>query len=116
MVPKLLVSKTQVSKKIQQYLFNRNRTHYLKWVLDDEWSIRYILRFDTRPEHNSTWVLKSHFQKIYITLTKAEAIEYIRTYCNKIEPLEYFSINEFGKGYRRTIIDPINGVLTFIET
>lgn len=110
-----MASKTQVRKAVQKYVFQRNRTHYLKWALTAEWSIRFIFTYDTRPEYTMTWVLKSHFKKIYIVLTKNEALEYIQKYSKAVEPLEYSSLNEFGKGYRRTVIDPICGTSSFIE-
>lgn len=108
------MSISKVRKSISRYLYNRNRTHYLKWTIDAEWSIRYFFVYDTRTEHNKTYVLKSHFKKIYITLTKNEALQYIQKYC-KYEPKEYFSLTEFGKGYRRLVIDPRIGADLFIE-
>jgi len=108
------MSITKVRKSINKYFYGRNRTHYLKWVIDSEWSVRYFFTYDTRPEHNGTYVLKSHYKKIYITLTRREALEYIYKYC-KHEPKEYFSLTEFGKGYRRLIVDPYIGSDLFIE-
>jgi len=61
------------------------------------------------------WVLKSHYEKAYIVISKNEAIEYIQKYSKSVNPIEYFSLNEFGKGYRRLIIDPKNGIDCFIE-
>ena len=108
-------SKTQVRKVIQKYIYQRNRTHYLKWVLDDDWSIRYFFTYDTRTQYVRQWVLKSHYEKIYIILTKNEALEYIQAKARQYEPQEYFSLSEFGKGYRRIVVDQKKGVDCFIE-
>lgn len=109
-----MLSKTQVRKHIKKYFYNRNRTHYLKWTIDAEWSVRFIFTYDAKPEHNGTYVLKSHFKKIYITLTRGEALDYIHKYCDA-SPKEYFSLAEFGRGYRRFIVDPATGADCFIE-
>ena len=108
------MSITKVRKSINRYFYARNRVHYLKWVINSEWSVRYFFTYDAQPEHNRTFVLKSHYKKIYVTLTKKEALEYIEKYC-KYEPKEYFSLMEFKKGYRRLIVDPIIGADLFIE-
>ena len=44
-----------------------------------------------------------------------QAVDYIQKYAKYVKPIEYFSLNEFGKGYRRLIVDPKCGVDTFIE-
>lgn len=108
-------SKTQVRKQIQRYVYSRNRTHYLKWPLCAEWSIRFIFTYDTRPEYVMTWVLKSHYKKVYIVLTKNEAMDYIQKYAKNLEPREYYSLTEFGMGYRRVVIDPKTGADCYIE-
>lgn len=110
-----MYSKTQVRKQIQKYIHHRNRTHYLKWGLCAEWSIRFIFTYDAIPEYNMKWVLKSHYKKIYIILTKNEAMDYIQKYCKNLEPKEYISLTEFGRGYRRTVIDPHHGTDTYIQ-
>jgi len=110
-----LNSKNSIKKSIQKYIYHRNRTHYIKWALTAEWSIRFFFVFDTRNQYSKKWVLKSHYLKEYIILNKDEAIEYIQKYAKDLKPVEYFSLNEFGKGYRRLVIDPKRGVDTFIE-
>ncbi len=108
-------SRNSIKKAIQKYIYNRNRTHYLKWALNAEWSIRFFFVFDTRKLYVEEWVLKSHYLKEYIILSKSDAIDYIQKYSKNVNPIEYFSLNEFGKGYRRLVIDPKSGVDTFIE-
>ena len=110
-----MYSKTKIRKSIQKYIYERNRTHYLKWGLCAEWSIRFVFTYDARPQYNMKWILKSHFKKIYIILTKNEAMDYIQVYAKSLEPREYISMTEFGKGYRRMILDPISGVDCYME-
>jgi hypothetical protein len=109
-------SKKKVKSKIQKYIYGRNRNHYLKWKLDyaNDWSIRFFFNFDTRPQYNMTWVLKSHKEKHYIVLTKNEAIEYIQKYANRLEPEEIFALNEFGSGYRKLNVQP-KGTSTYLD-
>ena len=104
-----------VRTDIGKYIYNRNRTHYLKWTINSEWSIRYYFTYDARNQYNGQWVLKSHYTKDYIIVTKDEAMDYIQYYCYNTYPKEYFSLQEFGKGYRRTVIDPKIGTDCFIE-
>jgi len=110
------LSKTKVKHKISKYLYCRNRLHYLKWKLDNknDWSIRFFFTFDTRPEYNMTWVLKSHKEKHYIILTKSEALDYLRKFAIRLEPEEIFALNEFGSGYRKLIVHP-KGTSTYLE-
>ena len=110
-----MLSKTSIRKVLQKYVYGRNRTHYLKWVLCEEWSIRFFFAYDTRNQYRMKWVLKSHFEKVYIVLSKGEAIEYIQKFAKNIEPVEYFSLNEFKKGYRRLVVCPKSGVDTYME-
>ncbi len=116
-VPKQLhLTRKPIHKQINKYIYGRNRTHYLKWELKNHWSVRYFFTFDARPEYNGQWVLKNHKSKRYIVLIKHEALDYIQGFCHQIEPKEYFSVTEFGKGYRRLTIDPKRGSSCFIET
>lgn len=108
-------SKNSIKKSIRKYIYNRNRTHYIKWALTAEWSIRFFFVFDTKSQYNMKWVLKSHYLKEYIVISEKEAVDYIQKYAKYVKPIEYFSLNEFGKGYRRLIVDPKCGVDTFIE-
>ncbi len=110
-----MISRTQVRKTIQKYIYRRNRTHYMKWPLTGEWSIRYYFTYDAKSEYTGKWVLKSHHKKIYIVLTKTEALEYIQAKAQRKEPQEFFSLTEFGKGYRRTVVDPDSGTDCYIE-
>ena len=110
-----MISKTNLRKVLQKYIYHRNRTHYLKWVLCKEWSVRFFFTYDTRSEYRMKWVLKSHFLKEYIVLSKNEAIDYIQKYAKDVEPVEYFSLNEFKKGYRRLVVCPVSGVDVYID-
>jgi len=109
-------SKKNVKRVIQKYIYNRNRNHYLKWKLDNanDWSIRFFFNFDSRPQYNMEWVLKSHKEKHYIILTKAEAIEYIYEFAKRLEPEEIFALTEFGSGYRKLSVHP-KGTSTYLD-
>jgi len=101
---------------IQQFVFKRNRVHYLKWELECHWSIRFFFTFDNRPEYNMKWVLKNHKTKEYIVITRPKAVDFIKSLAKDIQPKEYFSLREFGKGYRRLVVDQDRGCSCFIET
>ncbi len=102
-----------VRNVLQKYIYKRNRTHYLKWVIDDEWSIRYFFIFETRSEYNHQWVLKSHYTKDYIIMDNLTAMDYIQHLVKDKNPIEYFSLQEFKKGYRRLVVG--DGVECFLE-
>lgn len=92
-----------------------NRSHYLKWVIDKEWSVRYYFQYDKDYYYMRKFVLKSHYTKDYIVLTKSEALDYIQYMCDEIRPQEYFSLNEIDVGYRRLMVDPTKGTNCFLE-
>jgi hypothetical protein len=111
-----MVANKEVKKIIQKYIYGRNRTHYLKWKLDNanDWSIRFFFNFDSRTQYNKQWVLKSHKEKHYIIITRKEAVDYIRKYSKVLQPEEIFALNEFGCGYRKLSVHP-KGTSTFLE-
>lgn len=113
----MIISKKKIKAKINKFIYNRNRNHYLKWKLDNinDWSIRFFFNFDTRPQYNGKWVLKSHKEKHYIILTKTEAISYIQKFSKSLEPEEIFAVFEFGFGYRKLNIHPNKGTSTYLD-
>lgn len=98
------ISKTKLRKYIYRYISTHNRTHYLKWAIDDSWYIRFF--FPTTLKHNlrSKWFLKNHFTKEHFELTTAEALDYINHRALTVEPLEIFSTMTLT-GFRRCIIN-----------
>jgi len=109
--------RSSVRDEIKKYAHTRymNRSHYLKWPITKEWSIRYFFNFDRNNKLNKKFVLKSHYTKDYIELTRPEALDYIQELCPSTTPQEYFSLNEVGAGYRRLIMDPKTGAKCFME-
>ena len=97
-------SKTKTRKRINRFINFRNRTHYLKWNLDGEWSVRRYFTFDNKKECEGKWYLKSHQRKIYIELSSAEAIDFIRHKAKVKDPVEVYGIREGSKKYRRMVL------------
>lgn len=98
---------------IDKYVFRANRTHYLKWPINDSWSVRYIFMFATQPDYEHKWILKNHDTKEYYILEKHEALTYINERAIRTEPYEYFSVIENNR-YRRSIIDHLSSQSQFI--
>ena len=82
---------------------SKNRSHYLKWKINDEWSVRYFFVFDKKPQFQKKFVLKSHYTKDYIEIPRTVATDYILILAEEKEPEELFSVNT-RIGYRRLII------------
>lgn len=97
-----MISKSKLRKQINKHIKFKNRTHYLKWPLDGEWSIRYYFTFDNKKGYEKGWYLKSHQRKIYIPLSISEALDYIRYKAKVKDPIEIWGIRE-GNKYRRMI-------------
>jgi hypothetical protein len=103
-----------VHKAIQKAINCKHRTHYLKWTINAEFSIRYFFVYDDKPQYVGQFVLKSHYTKEYVILTRIEAVEFIQSECVEYEPKEYWSLVE-NKKYRRVVIDPKHGTSCFLE-
>jgi hypothetical protein len=50
-----------------------NKTHYLKWVFNNDISIRYFYQFESDKDKENKFFLKSHSKKIYIPLYEGQA-------------------------------------------
>jgi hypothetical protein len=51
----------------------KHRTHYLKWNLNEDISIRYFFLFEDSKERENCFFIKSHSEKMYIKITKEQA-------------------------------------------
>ena len=56
------------------------KTVYYKYNLDGDWSIRFHEIYKDRKKYRDRWVLKSHFSKDHILITRKIAEEYIEKY------------------------------------
>ena len=79
----------------------QHRTHYYKFQLefDNDYSIRYYLEFESRPECVGNYYLKSHSKNEYSLLSKEMAEDLIRKLC-KIEAEEIIG-RRSGKKYEK---------------
>lgn len=111
-----VLSKTKARKIINSCFRGRMRSHYLKWDIDGDWSIRYFFVYDARPLLTGQYVLKSHVSKIYIPLTSAEAIDYMRYKCHSLYPEELFSVLSREKSrYCRAIVKHADGTVATVS-
>ena len=82
----------------------QHRTHYYKFQLefDNDYSIRYYLEFESRPEYVGNYYLKSHSKNEYSLLPKEMAEDLIRKLC-KIEAEEIIG-RRSGKKYEKIVV------------
>ena len=82
----------------------QHRTHYYKFPLefDNDYSIRYYLEFESRPEYVGNYYLKSHSKNEYSLLPKEMAEDLIKKLC-KIEAEEIIG-RRSGKKYEKVIV------------
>lgn len=82
----------------------QHRTHYYKFQLefDNDYSIRYYLEFESRPECIGNYYLKSHSKNEYSLLPKEMAEDLIRKLC-KIEAEEIIG-RRSGKKYEKIVV------------
>lgn len=82
----------------------QHRTHYYKFQLefDNDYSIRYYLEFESRPECIGNYYLKSHSKNEYSLLPKELAEDLIRKLC-KIEAEEIIG-RRSGKKYEKVVV------------
>ena len=90
------------------------RTHYYKFQLDfdNDYSIRYYLEFESRPECVGNYYLKSHSKNEYSLLPKEMAEDLIRKLC-KIEAEEIIG-RRSGKKYEKIVVSK-EKLVKFIE-
>ena len=89
---------------IKQLSKMQHRTHYYKFQLefDNDYSIRYYLEFESRPECVGNYYLKSHSKNEYSLLPKEMAEDLIRKLC-KIEAEEIIG-RRTGKKYEKIVV------------
>ena len=82
----------------------QHRTHYYKFQLefDNDYSIRYYLEFESRPECVGNYYLKSHSKNEYSLLPKEMAEDLIRKLC-KSEAEEIIG-RRSGKKYEKVVV------------
>lgn len=82
----------------------QHRTHYYKFQLefDNDYSIRYYLEFESRPECVGNYYLKSHSKNEYSLLPKEMAEDLIRKLC-KIEAEEIIG-RRSGRKYEKIVV------------
>ncbi len=93
------------NNSIVKYLSKmQHRTHYYKFQLefDNDYSIRYYLEFESRPECVGNYYLKSHSKNEYSLLPKEMAEDLIRKLC-KIEAEEIIG-RRSGKKYEKIVV------------
>ena len=92
----------------------QHRTHYYKFQLefDNDYSIRYYLEFESRPECIGNYYLKSHSKNEYSLLPKEMAEDLIRKLC-KIEAEEIIG-RRSGKKYEKIVVGK-DKLIKFIE-
>ena len=92
----------------------QHRTHYYKFQLDfdNDYSIRYYLEFESRPECIGNYYLKSHSKNEYSLLPKEMAEDLIRKLC-KIEAEEIIG-RRSGKKYEKIVVSK-DKLVKFIE-
>lgn len=71
---------------------NKNRTHYLKWVLTDDISVRYHYLHQNNRELEGQFILKIHSKSSYQLLDRSFAKQFIHS----------FRVDDFNK----TSVDP----------
>ena len=115
LLPKLNLSQ-QIPEPTQEQVQNYNntilkqltkphgRTHYYKFQLefDNDYSIRYYLEFESRPECVGNYYLKSHSKNEYSLLPKEMAEDLIRKLC-KIKAEEIIG-RRSGKKYEKIVV------------
>lgn len=92
----------------------QHRTHYYKFQLefDNDYSIRYYLEFESRPECVGNYYLKSHSKNEYSLLPKEMAEDLIRKLC-KIEAEEIIG-RRSGKKYEKIVVGK-DKLIKFVE-
>lgn len=86
-----------------------HQTHYLKWNITDNLSVRYHYSFIDNPEFVNKFILKDHANRSTAIITKDMAIELIGNIRWAIEIIGYKTSN----GYSKYIIN--NGQLQIIS-
>lgn len=101
---------------LKKYL-KRNRSHYLKWKIDEELSIRYYFKYENKAFEylENNFVLKNHKLKTYLILTENKAIELLTENKSSFVPEEYFSLSGDNYEYIRLFVDESSLAKIIIE-
>ena len=67
----------------KEEIHKMHRTHYLKWEVSEDMSIRYFIQFQDSPEKENLFFIKSHSAKMYIPITEKEAEKLISEMATK---------------------------------
>lgn len=91
-------------KDIKHILKNKmNQTHYFKWSLTENLSVRFFINFQDNQDLNGKYVLKDHSNKKTIQITEEMAHELIESSKEELIPQEILGL-KFGKIYRKIIL------------
>lgn len=90
------------------------RTHYFKYQLNfsEDYSLRYFLQFEDRPEYEGQFVLKSHSKRESSIITRSMAEDLIGKLCEI--PCEEIIGRRLGKNYEKIVISE-NKLVRFTE-
>lgn len=101
---------------LSKYL-KRNRSHYLKWKIDEELSIRYYFKYENKSFEylENNFVLKNHKLKTYQILNEEEAFNLIIQHNISFVPEEYFSLSGDNYEYIRLFVDTSSSAKIIIE-
>jgi hypothetical protein len=91
-----------ISTGVNGMLKVKHRTHYIKWSISNDISVRYFYTFDDDISRERNFYLKSHKEKEYMPLTEKQANILIKDMC-KVNPIEIVGIMTTD-GYKKTLI------------
>lgn len=91
-----------------------SRTHYYKFPLNfsEDYSLRYFLQFEDRPEYEGQFVLKSHSKRESSIITRSMAEDLIGKLCEI--PCEEVIGRRINKNYEKIVISE-NKLVRFTE-
>lgn len=81
----------------------KHTTHYLKWTLTSNLSIRYHISFSDKSSIEKEYVLKDHKNKKYKNITPEMAQELIEEFCN--QPYQEIIGSSIDGNYRKIVIE-----------
>ncbi len=82
------------ANEIDSFRIFEVKTLYYKFTLDQDWSIRFHFVHRDERKYQYKWILKSHFLKEHIILSKENATEYIEKYKSKPRLILGFVFNK----------------------
>lgn len=81
----------------------KHTTHYLKWTLTSNLSIRCHISFSDKSSIEKEYVLKDHKNKKYKSITPEMAQELIEEFCN--QPYQEIIGSSIDGSYRKIVIE-----------